>query len=92
MSMLNIGGIACVVAAALDAYDSANGLAPTPRDDRGTEVLVTSIQWVLDHPSQDEFALLHAWGVTDLEPAPHVACRAGIIRALALELVGGSLS
>ncbi len=91
MSMLNVTGIADVVAAALDAYDTVSGQPLQERGERATSVLITSIQWVLEHPTQDEFALLRAWGVTDLRPAPHVACRAGIVRALALELAGGEL-
>lgn len=95
MSMLNTTGIALVVEAALEAYDLANGVPHEASDEKGTEVMLTSIQWVLDHPSQDEFQLLYAWGVAapeHLEPAPHVACRAGLLRAITLELAGGGIA
>jgi hypothetical protein len=91
VSTLNVTAIADVIGWTLGAYDAAVG-AP-PRDvtpESAATILIESVRWVLDNPMADEFALLRAWGVEGpfVGDMQHVAARAGIVRALALELGG----
>lgn len=88
MSQLNVSGIANVIVDALRAFDLNIGAPPRDYDEKALAVLLTSVEWVLDNPMSDEFALLRAWGVDLGGMEANEAARAGLVRVIALELGG----